>query len=104
VEVRSVPSSAGSSSPRCWGSTATRRSWSSRSGAQAGQHVLGLLGEPPLERPYDHTAPLHGLVAAMLTTGADVHVLRHPIRGGLAASLNEIAREAGVGEQLPRIC
>ena len=43
------------------------------------------------------TAPLHGLVAAMLATGADVHVLRDPTRGGVAASLNEIARTAKVG-------
>jgi hydrogenase expression/formation protein HypE len=43
------------------------------------------------------TAPLHGLVAAVLATGADVHVLRDPTRGGLAASLNEISRTAGVG-------
>ena len=43
------------------------------------------------------TAPLHGLVAAMLATGADVHVLRDPTRGGVAASLNEIARASGVG-------
>jgi hydrogenase expression/formation protein HypE len=46
------------------------------------------------------TAPLHGLVAAMLDTGADVHVLRDPTRGGLAASLNEIARAAGVGVEI----
>ncbi|GGK76948.1 hydrogenase expression/formation protein HypE [Mangrovihabitans endophyticus] len=46
------------------------------------------------------TAPLHGLVAAMLATGADVHVLRDPTRGGVAASLNEIARAAGVGVEL----
>jgi hydrogenase expression/formation protein HypE len=43
------------------------------------------------------SAPLHGLVAAMLATGADVHVLRDPTRGGVAASLNEIARTAKVG-------
>nr|WP_241835000.1 hydrogenase expression/formation protein HypE [Pseudofrankia asymbiotica] len=48
------------------------------------------------------TAPLHGLVAAMLDRGSsgrhpDVHALRDPTRGGLAASLNEIARAAGVG-------
>jgi hydrogenase expression/formation protein HypE len=42
-------------------------------------------------------APLHGLVAAMLATGADLHVLRDPTRGGVAASLNEIARSAAVG-------
>ncbi|GIF00584.1 hydrogenase expression/formation protein HypE [Paractinoplanes rishiriensis] len=43
------------------------------------------------------TAPLAGLVSAMLATGADVHVLRDPTRGGVAASLNEIARTAQVG-------
>ena len=41
------------------------------------------------------TAPLHGLVADMLATGADLHVLRDPTRGGVAASLNEIARTSG---------
>ncbi|WSY64623.1 hydrogenase expression/formation protein HypE [Nocardia sp. NBC_00881] len=46
------------------------------------------------------TAPLHGLAAAMLATGADVHVLRDPTRGGVAASLNEIARTANVGVAL----
>jgi hydrogenase expression/formation protein HypE len=46
------------------------------------------------------TAPLHGLVAAMLATGADLHVLRDPTRGGVAASLNEIARTARVGVEL----
>jgi hydrogenase expression/formation protein HypE len=42
-------------------------------------------------------APLNGLVAAMLAVTADLHVLRDPTRGGLAASLNEIATAAGVG-------
>jgi hydrogenase expression/formation protein HypE len=46
------------------------------------------------------SAPLHGLVAAMLATGADVHVLRDPTRGGVAASLNEIASAAQVGVEL----
>jgi hydrogenase expression/formation protein HypE len=46
------------------------------------------------------SAPLHGLVATMLATGADVHVLRDPTRGGVAASLNEIARAAKVGIEL----
>lgn len=45
-------------------------------------------------------AALHGLVAAILATGADVHVLRDPTRGGVAASLNEIARSADVGVTL----
>ena len=42
-------------------------------------------------------APLAGLVAAVLATGADVHVLRDPTRGGVAAALNEIATAAGLG-------
>lgn len=46
------------------------------------------------------TAPLHGLVAAMIDTGADIHVLRDPTRGGVAATLNEIAKTAGVGISL----
>ncbi|MGI8701423.1 MAG: hydrogenase expression/formation protein HypE [Nocardioidaceae bacterium] len=46
------------------------------------------------------SAPLDGLVAAMLETGADVHVLRDPTRGGVAASLNEIAKAAKVGFSL----
>lgn len=43
------------------------------------------------------TAALHGLVAEMLATGVDIHVLRDPTRGGVSATLNEIARASGVG-------
>lgn len=43
------------------------------------------------------TAPLAGLVAAMVAAVPDVHVLRDPTRGGLAATLNEIAQQSGVG-------
>jgi hydrogenase expression/formation protein HypE len=43
------------------------------------------------------TAPLNGLVGAMLSTCPDIHVLRDPTRGGVASVLNEIAGEAGVG-------
>ena len=46
------------------------------------------------------TAPLHGLVAAMIATGTDLHVLRDPTRGGVSASLNEIARASDVGIEL----
>ncbi|MEU4314295.1 hydrogenase expression/formation protein HypE [Nocardia sp. NPDC024068] len=46
------------------------------------------------------TAPLNGLVAAMLATGADVHTLRDPTRGGVAATVNEIARAADIGVAL----
>lgn len=43
------------------------------------------------------TAALHTLVAAMLEASPGVHVLRDPTRGGLATTLNEIARQSGVG-------
>ena len=46
------------------------------------------------------TAALHGLVADMLATGVDVRVLRDPTRGGVSATLNEIARASGVGIEL----
>ncbi|WP_216893241.1 hydrogenase expression/formation protein HypE [Nocardia alni] len=46
------------------------------------------------------SAPLHGLVAAVLDAGADIHVLRDPTRGGVAAALNEIAKLANVGVRL----
>jgi hydrogenase expression/formation protein HypE len=46
------------------------------------------------------SAPLHGLVADLLAGGAEVHVLRDPTRGGVAASLNEIAVASGVGVDL----
>lgn len=46
-------------------------------------------------------APLHGLVAVLLEKSPEgVHVLRDPTRGGVAASLNEIAARAGVGIEL----
>ncbi|MEV7452087.1 MULTISPECIES: hydrogenase expression/formation protein HypE [Streptomyces] len=46
------------------------------------------------------SAPLADLVTAMLAVTPDVHVLRDPTRGGLAASLNEIARASGTGVRL----
>ena len=46
------------------------------------------------------TAALNGLVAAMLEITPDVHCLRDPTRGGLAASLNEIAAASQVGIEL----
>ena len=46
------------------------------------------------------TAALYGLVEAMLATGGELHVLRDPTRGGLAATLNEIAGQSGVGMRL----
>jgi len=43
------------------------------------------------------SAALHGLVAAMLDSGVELHCLRDPTRGGLAATLNELAQQSGVG-------
>jgi hydrogenase expression/formation protein HypE len=52
----------------------------------------GLTFDPPL---VSDCAPVDGLVAALLASGADVHCLRDPTRGGLAAVLNEIAAASG---------
>lgn len=43
------------------------------------------------------SASLNGLVARMLAAVPRVRVLRDPTRGGLATTLNEIARQSGVG-------
>ncbi len=42
-------------------------------------------------------APLHMLVATLLAAAPATRVLRDPTRGGVAASLNELATAAGVG-------
>jgi len=42
-------------------------------------------------------APLNHLAARMLEASDAVHVLRDPTRGGVAATLNEIARQSRVG-------
>ena len=46
------------------------------------------------------TAPLHDLVAAMIAAVPEIHCLRDPTRGGLATTLNELARQSGVGMRL----
>jgi hydrogenase expression/formation protein HypE len=43
------------------------------------------------------TAPLHGLVAAMLEAFPGVHAMRDPTRGGVAATLVEIASRCRLG-------
>ncbi len=43
------------------------------------------------------SAALHGLTEAMFASGAQIRTLRDPTRGGLATTLNEIARQSGVG-------
>ena len=43
------------------------------------------------------TAPLNGLVQAMLAVSKDIHCLRDATRGGLSAVLNELAAASNVG-------
>jgi hydrogenase expression/formation protein HypE len=43
------------------------------------------------------TRPLHGLVAAMLAAYPDIHAMRDPTRGGVAATLVEIASRRKLG-------
>lgn len=46
------------------------------------------------------SAPLGGIIGDLLGSGAEVHMMRDPTRGGVAASLTEIARAAGVGVEI----
>jgi hydrogenase expression/formation protein HypE len=46
------------------------------------------------------TAALHTLVAAMVEAVPSIHCLRDPTRGGLATTLNEIARQSRAGMRL----
>lgn len=54
----------------------------------------GLQFETPI---LSDTAALNGLVSELQLAGIELHVLRDPTRGGLATTLNEIARQSGVG-------
>jgi hydrogenase expression/formation protein HypE len=46
------------------------------------------------------SAALNGLVADLVAAAPGIHVLRDPTRGGLAATLNEICHQSGVGMRL----
>jgi hydrogenase expression/formation protein HypE len=66
-----------------------------------GDHGVAILGcreglsfETTIE---SDSAPLHRLVARMVEVVPDIHVMRDPTRGGLSATLNEIAQQSGVG-------
>lgn len=43
------------------------------------------------------SAPLNHMVADILATGCDIHVLRDPTRGGVGTTLNEIAGKSKAG-------
>lgn len=66
-----------------------------------GDHGLTILGrrnsldlDPALK---SDCASLHRMAEALVTETGRVHVLRDPTRGGLAAALNEIAAQSGLG-------
>lgn len=66
--------------------------------ADHGMAVLSKREELELESEIvSDTAPLASLVESMLTVGGQIHCLRDPTRGGVATSLNEIARRSHVG-------
>jgi len=49
------------------------------------------------------TAALHSMVAAMLQASEEIHSLRDPTRGGVATTLNEIARGSQVGMEIEEV-
>jgi hydrogenase expression/formation protein HypE len=69
-----------------------------------GEHALAVLSERAglsWETPLaSDCAPLNGLVKELLAAVPGTRVLRDPTRGGLATTLNEIARQSGVGIRL----
>ena len=60
----------------------------------------GLRFESPLR---SDCTPLNDLVAALLASGADIHVLRDPTRGGLATTLNELADSSGLSIEIDEV-
>lgn len=66
-----------------------------------GDHAATVLGaRHGLDLPETITsdcAPLNHLVEAMLTACPEIAVLRDPTRGGVAATLNELAGQSGTG-------
>lgn len=66
-----------------------------------GDHGMAIMGQREdlgFESPLSSdSAALHTLVAQLQATGALIHVMRDPTRGGLATTLNEIAQQSGVG-------
>ncbi|MEN8242072.1 MAG: hydrogenase expression/formation protein HypE [Chloroflexota bacterium] len=60
--------------------------------------VLSARGELGFEADLkSDIAPLNQMIAEIIAASKHVHVLRDPTRGGLATSLNEIARQSTVG-------
>lgn len=63
-----------------------------------GEHGCSiLLGREALNIETDivsDCAPLAGLIDAVLATGVEIHAMRDPTRGGMAATLNELATQS----------
>ena len=70
----------------------------------AGDHGITILCQRQgleLDGPIaSDTAPLHELVAAALAAYPDIHALRDPTRGGVAATLVEIATRGKLGVEI----
>lgn len=66
-----------------------------------GDHGMAILSQREglhFEAPIvSDCAALHTLVESLFASGAEIHVLRDPTRGGLATTLNEIAQQSRVG-------
>ncbi|MEN9316533.1 MAG: hydrogenase expression/formation protein HypE [Pseudomonadota bacterium] len=63
-----------------------------------GMAILSVRENLAFESPIiSDTAALHSLIAGLLDAVPDTRVLRDPTRGGLAATLNEIAEQSAVG-------
>lgn len=66
--------------------------------AQHGIAIMSVREGLQFEAPVmSDTAPLNGLVDAMLAASDAIHVMRDPTRGGVASVLNEIAGAARIG-------
>jgi hydrogenase expression/formation protein HypE len=60
--------------------------------------VLSARGELGFEADLESDiAPLNHMIAEIVAASKNIHVLRDPTRGGLATSLNEIAKQSNVG-------
>ncbi len=63
--------------------------------------VLGARGELGFDAEVQSdVAPLNHMIRTMLEASTQIHVLRDPTRGGVATTLNEIAKQSGVGVTL----
>lgn len=66
-----------------------------------GMAVIAARGELGLQlQVQSDVAPLNHLISDLLTAAPHTHVLRDPTRGGLATTLNEIARQSQVSIQI----